>query len=354
MLQLTNLTLKFTQKQSQRDALSIDNLSINKGECLALLGESGSGKTLLSLAIMGLLPDSASIGKNSQILFNGQDLSELPEVALRKIRGKKISMIFQEPMTSLNPVMAVGAQVAEVLLTHKICKKFAIKERVIELFKQVELQNPEQLYGNYPHQLSGGMKQRIMIAMALAGEPDLLIADEPTSALDVSVQYEILMLLKKIQRDRDLSILFITHDISIIKIIADRVAVIYAGLLMELNTIDEFFKNPLHPYSRALFMSVPSFAKRGFALQNIEGVVPPLTEAVQGCIFYQRCAFREAKCLLKQPPLFKTQKAEVACVLYENTEKNNECHYRHYEERSDEVIQTALIYATPFGLLPAR
>lgn len=337
MLQLIDFTLKFPQKQAQRAALTIDNFQIEKGELLALLGESGSGKTLLSLAIIGLLPDSVSIGKGSQILFNGVDLSSLAEVSLKKIRGKKISMIFQEPMTSLNPVMTVGAQVAEVLITHRICKKLAIKNHVIKLFNQVELKNPEELYGNYPHQLSGGMKQRIMIAMALAAEPDLLIADEPTSALDVSVQHDILKLLKKIQHDRGLSILFITHDISIVKNIADRVAVIYAGRLMEVNTTQAFFKNPLHPYSKALFQSAPIFAKRGSALQSIEGVVPPLTEVISGCIFYQRCSYRKNACLLQQPPLISTPNGDVACVWYENGNVITE-DFVHAKSPNDKVI----------------
>ncbi len=319
MLNLKQLTIKFNNQKHARDAVFIESLSINKGELLALLGESGSGKTLLSLAIIGLLPDNALLGKESKILFQGKDISEYPESAMKKIRGKKISMIFQEPMTSLNPVMTVGRQVAETLIAHKICPKIYVKKRVIELFNQVELKDPEELYDSYPHQLSGGMKQRIMIAMALACEPELLIADEPTSALDVTVQYEILKLLKKIQHENNLTILLITHDISVVKLIADRVAVMYAGYLMELGLKEKFFQKTLHPYSQGLFESMPSFAKRGMMLQSIEGVVPPLTQKVEGCIFYQRCPFRSDNCLIKQPKLISFQQSEVACILYDDT-----------------------------------
>lgn len=318
MLILNNLSIKFQKKQYLRPAVTIKNFAVNHGEVIALLGESGSGKTILSLAMMGLLPETAILGKNSQIIFLGEDLSNFPEVAMKRIRGKKISMIFQEPMTSLNPVMTVGKQIAETLLAHAICSPGDVYAKVLELISQVELKDPEAIYTTYPHELSGGMKQRIMIAMALACEPELLLADEPTSALDVTVQYEILKLLKKLQRERNLTIIFITHDIGVVRDIADRIAVMYAGNIVEIATKQDFFQQPLHPYSKELFASIPGFLKRGTPLHIIEGVVPPLTEIISGCVFYQRCKYRRNACLVEQPKLYPVYSSEVACILYES------------------------------------
>lgn len=244
ILTINNLSLKVGKEL----LLKSINFKIKKGEIFALVGESGSGKSLTSLAIMRLLPDALSVS-SGDIALNGSSLFSISEFEMQKVRGKSIAMIFQEPMTALNPVMTIGAQVAEVIKLHLGLKNEAIKERVISLFKEVALKEPEQRYNWYPHQLSGGQKQRVMIAMALACEPELLIADEPTTALDVTIQAQVLDLLKKIQKERSLSILFITHDMGVVAQMADTIAVMRYGEILEQHSKEEFFKNPTHPYS---------------------------------------------------------------------------------------------------------
>ena len=247
ILSIENLTLRI-REEKLLDSVSFD---IQKGEIFALVGESGSGKSLTSLAIMRLLPEVIDVS-SGDILLNDKSLFSLPEYEMQKIRGKQVAMIFQEPMSALNPVMTVGEQVAEVLKIHLGLKKDVIKDKVISLFKEVALKNPEQRYSWYPHQLSGGQKQRIMIAMALACEPDVLIADEPTTALDVTIQAQVLELLKKIRQKRNLSILFITHDMAVVSTMADRVAVMKDGQILETAECSAFFSDPQHPYTKAL------------------------------------------------------------------------------------------------------
>ena len=247
ILKVKNLSLKVNQEALLKSV----SFEIHTGEIFALVGESGSGKSLTSLAIMRLLPDAISV-ISGDIKLKEQSLFALPESKMQKIRGKSIAMIFQEPMSALNPVMTIGEQVAEVIEIHLGLKKEAVKEKVISLFKEVALKDPEERYGWYPHQLSGGQKQRVMISMALACEPDLLIADEPTTALDVTIQAQVLKLLKKIRDERNLSILFITHDMGVVYEMADRVAVMRHGEIVETAECEEFFSNPQHPYTQAL------------------------------------------------------------------------------------------------------
>jgi len=247
ILKVKNLTLK-TKDKTLLDSVSFE---IQKGEVFALVGESGSGKSLTSLAIMRLLPNGIRVS-GGEIFLNNISLFKLPEFQMQKIRGKSIAMIFQEPMSALNPVMKVGEQVAEVIELHLNLKSDEVKKRVISLFKEVGIKEPQKRYDWYPHQLSGGQKQRVMIAIALACEPDLLIADEPTTALDVTIQAQVLKLLKEIQKKRNLSILFITHDMGVVAQIANRVAVMRYGKIVEQNTISSFFINPKHPYTKAL------------------------------------------------------------------------------------------------------
>ena len=244
ILTINNLSLKV----GNEPLLKSVSFNIKKGEVFALVGESGSGKSLTSLAIMRLLPDALSVS-SGDIVLNGSSLFTISEFEMQKVRGKSIAMIFQEPMTALNPVMTIGEQVAEVIRLHLGLKKEAIKERVILLFKEVALKEPEERYNWYPHQLSGGQKQRVMIAMALACEPELLIADEPTTALDVTIQAQVLDLLKKIQQERSLSILFITHDMGVVAQMADTIAVMRHGEILEQDRKESFFKNPTHPYT---------------------------------------------------------------------------------------------------------
>jgi len=251
ILKVTNLTLK-TKDKTLIDSLSFE---IKEGEIFALVGESGSGKSLTSLSIMRLLPNAIRI-TSGDILLRDKSLFRLPEYQMQKVRGKSIAMIFQEPMSALNPVMRVGEQVAEVIKLHLSLKSSEIKDKVLSLFYEVGIKEPTQRYNYYPHQLSGGQKQRVMIAMALACEPDLLIADEPTTALDVTIQAQVLALLKEIQQNRSLSILFITHDMGVVAQMADRVAVMRYGKIVEQNSIDKFFSNPTHPYTKQLLADI--------------------------------------------------------------------------------------------------
>lgn len=256
ILTIQNLSLKV----GNQHLLKSINFDIQKGEIFALVGESGSGKSLTSLAIMRLLPEVIKVTEG-EIILNDTALFALPEYQMQRVRGKSIAMIFQEPMTALNPVMTIGEQVAEVLRLHLGLKNEAVKKRVIELFKEVAIKNPEERYSWYPHQLSGGQKQRVMIAMALACEPDLLIADEPTTALDVTIQAQVLRLLKKIQQERDLSVLFITHDMAVVAQMADRIAVMRHGEILEMGTKATFFENPTHPYTQRLLQDARSIKK---------------------------------------------------------------------------------------------
>ncbi|OOZ38775.1 ABC transporter ATP-binding protein [Solemya pervernicosa gill symbiont] len=269
----------------------VDDVSfeIARGETYALLGESGCGKSMTALSLLRLLPEPAGRIVAGRVELEGEELLGHSDAAMRKVRGNRIAMIFQEPMTSLNPVMAVGEQVAEVLRLHKGLNSAQAADQVVELLDAVGIPDPARRYKEFPHQLSGGMKQRVMIAMALAGEPDLLIADEPTTALDVTIQAQVLELLRKLQRERGMSILLITHDLGVVAENADRVGVMYAGQLVEEAGRDEFFAHPQHPYSRKLFESLPSKGKRNQPLAVIDGMVPSLDRQFNHCRFADRC-----------------------------------------------------------------
>jgi len=271
------------------------SLRIDRGETFVLLGESGCGKSMIALSIMRLLPHSGRIVAGD-VLLEGQSLRALSEAEMRAERGGRIGMIFQEPMTSLNPVMTVGEQVAEAVRLHDAEHRKRVSARVVELFRSVGIPDPERRVREYPHQLSGGMKQRVMIAMALAGRPQLLIADEPTTALDVTIQAQVLDLLKRLQRETGMAILLITHDLGVVAEMADRVGVMYAGQLMEINDVERFFSRPLHPYSRKLFRSVPKAEKRDRGLDVIPGIVPALNQVFDHCRFADRCELVQAQC----------------------------------------------------------
>ena len=281
------------------DDLSLD---IGRGETFALLGESGCGKSMTALSIMRLLPESAGITQG-RIRFDGTELLELPETEMRSIRGKRIGMIFQEPMLSLNPVMTVGAQVAEVLRLHTGRQGETAARKVKEMLDAVGIPEASRRSHEYPFQLSGGMKQRVMIAMALACDPDLLIADEPTTALDVTTQAQILDLLRLFQKRTRMSILLITHDLGVVSEMAGRVAVMYAGEIVEKADRDRFFAGPAHPYSQKLFAALPERNKRGRTLAVIRGSVPPLTRSFTGCRFAERCDFLQDPLPTESPGL---------------------------------------------------
>ncbi len=319
ILDIIDLKLGFETSNGVSPAVDGLNLSIRPGETYALLGESGCGKSLTASAIMQLLPDDAWIMGDSEILYEQRDLLQLPEADMRPLRGKSIAMIFQEPMSSLNPVMTIGQQMSEVLRLHLGLSR--PKARMLELMVKVGIPDAQRRLNEYPHQLSGGMRQRMMIAMALAGEPDILIADEPTTALDVTIQAQILMLMQDLQREKGMSILLITHDLAVVAQMAHRVGIMYAGHLVEEGSADDFFKNPLHPYSQQLFKSLPNIHKRNESLATIKGIVPPLTEVFEKCRFASRCPYVKDTCR-NILPKWPNAQHKVRCHIYDDHYKN--------------------------------
>ncbi len=303
-----------------RTVRAVDDVSfeLRKGETFALLGESGCGKSMTSLSIMRLIPQPAGRIAGGSVRINGRDLLALPESEMRNIRGGRVAMIFQEPMTSLNPVMTVGDQIAESVWRHKNLSGDAARQRVIELLKSVGIPDPRRRYDEYPHQLSGGMKQRIMIAMALAGDPEVLIADEPTTALDVTIQAQVLDVLRGLQKQRGMAVLLITHDLGVVSEMADRVAVMYAGEIVEVADRKTFFASPRHPYTKKLFDSVPTLTKRDRRLAVIPGSVPSLAQEFASCRFASRCEFAWDACRERAPRWIEQAGGHgVRCHLYD-------------------------------------
>lgn len=316
LVQIKDLKIAFQTPRYTLTAVNNLNFTLRAGETLALLGESGCGKSLTSLAMMRLLPQNGVFGQNSEIRFGEQDLLNLPEVMMRQLRGKRLAIIFQEPMTALNPVLTIGQQLAEALPNYQALSKLVLKQALISLLKKVELPEPLLRLQQYPHQLSGGQKQRVVIAMALANNPDILIADEPTTALDVTIQAQILALLKKLQHEYGMSLLLITHDLGVVKAVADRVCVMYAGELVEEASVTDFFNEVKHPYSQQLLAALPVFNKRHSPLQTIPGTVPTLEALPTGCRFHPRCAHAFATCSTYIPMLQEVDHHAVRCHLY--------------------------------------
>ncbi len=302
LLQLDNLKAWIEGGQYPVRAVDGVTLTINKGETFALLGESGCGKSMTALAIMGLLPSPGGRVVDGSIQLDGDEISAYSEVAMREIRGNRIAMIFQEPMTSLNPVLTIGEQIGEVLRCHKGLKGEGERQRILELLDAVGIPDPPNRIREYPHQLSGGMKQRVMIAIALAGDPELLIADEPTTALDVTIQLQVLTLLKELQQKTGMAILLITHDLGVAAQMADRIGVMYAGQMVEVADRQGFYQQPAHPYSRKLFRALPDMDKRNVTLDMIDGTVPSLSQQFSGCRFAPRCDYRIDSCERSEPP----------------------------------------------------
>jgi peptide/nickel transport system ATP-binding protein len=300
---------------------SVDDVSfrLRKGESMGLVGESGCGKSVTSLSIMRLLAEPPGKTVGGQVLFQGRDLLRLTEAEMRRIRGNDISMIFQEPMTSLNPVFTVGDQIAEAIQLHQKKSRSEAMKLAVEMLHKVHIPAPEQRVYEYPHQLSGGMRQRVMIAMALSCSPLLLIADEPTTALDVTVQAQILDLLRVMKNEYGLSLLLITHDLGVVAEVADRVAVMYAGKIVEEGTVDQIYKDPKHPYTQGLLRSVPRLDESDRTrLETIEGVVPNPFELPPGCAFAARCAFAKPEYALNMPELRDVGGGHlVRCFLYD-------------------------------------
>ncbi|OIB58095.1 ABC transporter ATP-binding protein [Natrialba sp. SSL1] len=289
LLEIDDLHVRFDTEQGMVHALNGVSFSVERDEVLGVIGESGCGKSVTMMSVMGLLQSPPAEIVSGEIRFDGTDLLSLSESELNEIRGNRISMIYQDPMTSLNPALTIGKQVMEPLLTHTDCSKAEARERARETLEDCGLPDAERLLDEYPHELSGGMRQRVMIAMALITEPELLIADEPTTALDVTIQAQILQLFRDLRTEFDTSIIFITHDLPVVSELADRLAVMYAGTVAETCDIDEFFDNPLHPYTRQLWESVPKMDAEKERLAVIEGTVPSFHEPLSGCPFASRC-----------------------------------------------------------------
>ncbi|MEL4178159.1 ABC transporter ATP-binding protein [Roseateles sp. PN1] len=332
MLTIDKLSVTLDAEAGLVHAIDQMRLTLQRGETLALVGESGCGKSMTALALMRLLPDAGRIS-GGRLLLDEQDLFALPEAQMRAVRGGRIGMIFQEPSTSLNPVLRIGAQMVEAIQAHTRWRGTEARSKAIEWLKRVGIPEPERRIDAYPHQLSGGQKQRVMIAMTLAAEPDYLIADEPTTALDVTIQAQILDLLRELQRERRLGVLLITHDLAVVAGMAHQVALMYAGQIIEVAGAATFFAQPRHPYARLLLQALPDAAKRGERLAAIAGTVPPLWTKFQGCRFAPRCDRAWAQCHAQAPaladlalPLAVDQQApqqqphEVRCWLYSHAD----------------------------------
>ncbi|KON88066.1 peptide ABC transporter ATP-binding protein [Sporosarcina globispora] len=319
LLSVKGLNVKFKSDNTKVTAVNNVSFQLKEGETVALVGESGSGKSVTSLSIMGLIPKHAGFVDGS-IQLLGQQLNGLPAKQMRTIRGREISMIFQEPMTSLNPVHKIGDQIGKVIRLHENIKKEEITKRTIEMLVKVGIPRPDKIIKEYPHQLSGGMRQRVMIAMAMACNPKLLIADEPTTALDVTIQAQILDLMNDLKKQYSTTILLITHDLGVVAEIADRVMVMYYGQIVEEADVYTLFKSPKHPYTAGLINSIPNLEEMKSRLDPITGNVPNMGEITVGCPFRTRCNHAKDICSVKNPPLFKLENQTVRCWLHENKE----------------------------------
>ncbi len=335
LLQIENLKVAFETPAGQALAVDGVNLTINRGETVALLGESGCGKTMTAMAVQQLLPPNAKVSTHSHVKLDGMSLFELSEVKLRYIRGRKMATIFQEPMTSLNPVMTIGYQIGEVLRAHFGLKGRTLNQRILELLESVSIPEADRRIHEYPHQLSGGMKQRVMIAMALAGEPELLIADEPTTALDVTIQKQVLELIKAKQEQTGMAMLLITHDLGIVREMADQVAVMYAGQIVEKVDVETLYTQPKHPYTEKLFDSLPTLAKRHERLAVIQGFVPALAERLPACQFASRCPYAGDVCHTVIPQLLQSHLTKGATAASNSHQVR--CH--RYDDRYNDQLQ---------------
>ncbi|OLE51953.1 MAG: peptide ABC transporter ATP-binding protein [Acidobacteria bacterium 13_1_20CM_3_53_8] len=321
LLEVKNLQTHFPTRAGLVKAVNGVSFYLDKGELLGLVGESGCGKSITALSVMRLISKPGRI-VGGEIIFDGKNLLKLSDEEMRGIRGDDIAMIFQDPMTSLNPVYTVGEQIAEALRLHRKLSRREAKRAAIEAMKEVTIPDPARRVDDYPHQLSGGMRQRVMIAMALACDPKLLIADEPTTALDVTIQAQILELLDELRRTRELAVLLITHDLGVVAEVADRVCVMYTGRIVEESPVEELFARPKHPYTEGLLRSVPKLTAEHVGktkrLETIEGVVPSPTNLPQGCHFAPRCTHRMPRCTTGDIPLYDLEGGvRVRCVLYD-------------------------------------
>ena len=321
VLEVTDLQIDYQIEDKELPVVQNINFIVEKGKTLGIVGESGCGKSVTASSIMQLLPKGIGKITNGKIQFQGKDISKLTEKEMQQIRGNEISMIFQNPMTSLNPVYKIGNQLIEILRAHEKISKREAYQKSVDMLKKVGIPEAERRMKEYPHQLSGGMRQRVMIAMALSTNPSLLIADEPTTALDVTIQAQVLSLIEQLQKDYQTACLFITHDMGVIAEIADYVLVMYAGNVVEYDTVEGLFSNPIHPYSRGLLQSIPRSDRDVEKLYTIKGVVPMLGELPKGCEYQDRCSSCIQKCREQTPPLTTLSSGKkVACWIYSEEE----------------------------------
>lgn len=314
LLEIKGLNVEFKTIEGQVHAVNNLSFSVDKGETLGIVGESGSGKSVTSLGIMKLIPNPPGEITGGEILYDGKDLTKISERKMEKIRGNEISMIFQEPMTSLNPIITCGKQIAESLELHRGMNKREALKKAVEMMKSVGIANPEKRANEYPHQMSGGMRQRIMIAMALACEPKILICDEPTTALDVTIQAQILDLIRELNKKTGTAVVMITHDLGVVSELCEKVIVMYTGRIVEEAPTEEIFKNPLHPYTGGLINAIPRITKKREPLKTIKGVVPNPMEKIEGCSFWPRCQFATEKCRKEVPQMVQvSEKRKVRC-----------------------------------------
>ncbi|MEA3193349.1 MAG: peptide/nickel transport system ATP-binding protein [Betaproteobacteria bacterium] len=314
-LEVKGLKVEFPSRRGTLTALDDVSFSIKRGEVLGVVGESGAGKSLTGLSIIGLLEPPGRIAAG-EITLEGQRIDRLPPEEMRRVRGRRIGVVFQDPLTSLNPLFTIGAQLEETIVTHLALGKAAARERALALLREVGIPAPEARYDNYPHQFSGGMRQRVVIALAIAAEPVLIIADEPTTALDVSIQAQIIALLKRLARERGTAVMLITHDMGVIAETSQRVAVMYAGRIVEVGPVREVIHSPLHPYTVGLMGSIPKISSSRTRLVQIDGAMPRLNAIPPGCAFNPRCPRRFARCVEQRPDQISVGARAAACWLH--------------------------------------
>ena len=319
LLRIRDLVVEYDTDEDVVQAVNHVDLQLGKGETLGLVGETGAGKTTIAKAILRILPDPPSRVKAGEIYFEGKDILKLSEGKMRKIRGNKIAMIFQDPMTALNPIETVGSQIAEAIGLHEKLSKAEVQKRAVDMLEMVGI--PGERYGEYPHQFSGGMKQRVVIAMALACSPELLLADEPTTALDVTIQAQVLDMMESLKEKLNTSMILITHDLGIVAGMCDRVAVVYAGEIVEQGTTEEVFDFPGHPYTLGLFQSLPRLDSTEKRLKPINGLMPDPTNLPEGCKFYDRCPYACEKCKEKEPEMREYRPGHFVRCIRQGGEK---------------------------------
>ena len=322
VLSVRNLKVEFATRRDRLRAIDGVSLDIAKGEVLGVVGESGAGKSVTGLAVIGLIDPPGRIS-GGEIYLSGLRIDQLPPEEMRAVRGKRIGMIFQDPLTSLNPLYRIGDQIVETIRTHTSLSERAARRRAIDLLAEVGIPAPEKRIDGYPHEFSGGMRQRVVIALAISAEPELIIADEPTTALDVSVQAQIIALIKRLGRDHGTAVMLVTHDMGVIAETCDRVAVMYSGRVAEIGPVQEVIRNPLHPYARGLMGAIPTLAGEAKRLVQIPGSMPRLSAIPKGCPFNPRCAFAFDRCRSERPEPVRHGAQAVACHLFDTPEAEN-------------------------------